>query len=373
MNDLTSQLIALSNEIGGNTEYSRAGGGNASVKLDGILHIKPSGVPLATLRAEELVPLRIDVLLDALHSDEEVEGDPVRVAAQRAQVGDGGGRRPSVEILFHALIPDALVLHLHPLTANALTCNEKGRELAEHILGDDAVWVDYTDPGIPLARAVEEARAAFTERTGLPAPGITLLGNHGIIASGASYEEVAERVAGLTAKIRSAIDAAPEPAPAEDSAIAATRAREIADRVRAALGATDCAFSTAGLAAEASSPASGPVTRGPLIPDQIVYAGSLPLVITGDEDDDALRELVEGFVRSHGRHPIIAVVPNTLVVATGDSPSGAQNALDTFLDALRVARDADRIGRLRVMDERERHFIENWEAEAYRRSVAKEG
>ena len=70
MNDLTRQLIALANEIGGNTEYSRAGGGNASVKIDGILHIKPSGVPLATLRAEELVPLRIDVLLDALHSDE---------------------------------------------------------------------------------------------------------------------------------------------------------------------------------------------------------------------------------------------------------------------------------------------------------------
>ena len=373
MNDLTSQLIALANEIGGNTEYSRAGGGNASVKIDGILHIKPSGVPLATLRAEELVPLRIDVLLDALHSDEEFDGDPVRIAAQRAQVGDGGGRRPSVEILFHALIPEPLVLHLHPLTANALTCNEEGRELAERILGDDAVWVDYTDPGIPLARAVEDARTAFTERTGRPAPGLTLLGNHGIIASGSSYEEVADRVESLTARIRAAIDIAPETAPAKGLRIDAARARALSESVRTALNAAASAAASDGLAAEASPLSAGPLTRGPLIPDQIVYAGSFPLVLQGDEDEDAVRTLVEDFTKAHGRLPIIAVVPNALVIATGETSQGAQNALDTFLDALRVTRDADRIGRVRVMDERERSFIENWEAEAYRRSVAKEG
>ena len=183
MSDLTLDLIRAANEIGGNTEFSRAGGGNASVKKDGVLYIKPSGVPLATLKAEDLVPLRIDVLLDARHSDEQVDGDPVRVAAERARVGEDDGRRPSVEILFHALIPEPLVLHLHPLTANALTCNEDGPALAAKILGDEAVWVDYIDPGVPLARGVEQARDAHAERTGKPAPGIVLLGNHGIIVS----------------------------------------------------------------------------------------------------------------------------------------------------------------------------------------------
>ena len=48
----------------------------------------------------------------------------------------------------------------------------------------------------------------------------------------------------------------------------------------------------------------------------------------------------------------------------------ARNALDTYRDALRMARDADRIGSVRVMDMHERKFIEGWEAEAYRRSVA---
>jgi len=120
---LMQQLIEVSNRFGADPEYVRAGGGNASVKIDGIMYIKPSGTQLATLTASDLVPLRVDVLLDALASDEPVvaeggrhdHGDPVRAAAERAQVGNPT-RRPSVEILFHALIPDALVLHLHPLT-----------------------------------------------------------------------------------------------------------------------------------------------------------------------------------------------------------------------------------------------------------------
>ena len=90
-----------------------------------------------TMEADDLVPLRLDVLLDALDSDEPVAGDPVRAAAERAQVGNPT-RRPSVEILFHALVPEPLVLHLHPLTTNALTCNERGESLAAELNASNA-------------------------------------------------------------------------------------------------------------------------------------------------------------------------------------------------------------------------------------------
>ena len=146
------------------------------------------------------------MLLDALHSDEPVEGDPVMAAAAKALVNAPGGRRPSVEILFHALIPDALVLHTHPLVANALTCNADAEALVARLFGDDAVFVPYTDPGVPLAREVEARRTAYTARTGKPAPGITFLGNHGIIVSGNSAAELTERAERLTATIAAAID-----------------------------------------------------------------------------------------------------------------------------------------------------------------------
>ena len=374
--DLTQQLIEVANHYGGDEEYCRAGGGNASVKRDGVLHIKPSGVPLATLAADDLVPLRLDVLLDALASDEPVEGDPVRAAAARALVRDTG-RRPSVEILFHALIPDALVLHLHPLIANALTCNAEAERLAAELLGDEAVLVPYIDPGVPLARGVALAREAYAARTGRPAPGITLLRNHGIIVSGDSAAELRERTDWLTDVIQTAIAAAPLPsAPEPDAALARVR-NAIAPTLRGLLGGDALAVvaSDAGdlVRSVTTTPAGEAIlTGGPLIPDQIVYAGSLPAVVELGEGDPvtATTEAVEAFRTTHGKDPVIVVVPGVAAFGAGRDLAAARNALATFTDALRVARDAGRIGRVQVMDAAERGFIENWEAEAYRQSVA---
>ena len=224
MSTLVEELISIANAFGADPEYSRAGGGNASVKIDGVLHIKPSGVPLATLAASDLVELRNDVLLAALASDEPVDGDPVQAAAAKALIHAPGGRRPSVEILFHALIPDALVLHTHPLVANAVTCNFEAAELVADLLGDDAVLVPYTDPGVPLARAVERVRTEYVARTGRPAPGITLLGNHGIIVVRQhSAAELTERAERLTATIAAADRYGRGCAPAR------TRRRRVAD------------------------------------------------------------------------------------------------------------------------------------------------
>lgn len=365
---LHEQLIELSNRFGSQVEYARAGGGNASVKHDGVLHIKPSGTTLASLRDEELVPLRIDVLLDALTSDPPEEGDPVMAAAAAARLGDPDGRRPSVEILFHALMPEALVLHLHPLVANAVTCNEQGRALTEQLLGRAALWVDYIDPGVPLARGIADARRAHERRTDEPAPAITMLGNHGIIVAGDSYDEVAGRIHWLTDTVRAAIGAATPAEPPPDPL--AVDPEGSAEAFRRATGRRAAASDSSELVRALAVPSSGPVSRGPLIPDQIVYAGSFPAVLPANPSETPLA--VADFEAAHGRTPVVAVVPGQAVLAVGDTPKAARNALDTFVDALRVARDADRLGAVRVMDERERRFIETWEAEAYRRSVAAE-
>ncbi|WP_152024548.1 class II aldolase/adducin family protein [Tessaracoccus flavescens] len=360
---LHDELIRLANEFGSDEAYARAGGGNASVKHGGVLYIKPSGTTLATLRDNDLVPLRIPVLLEALVSDEEVDGDPVMAAATAARVGDPGGRRPSVEILFHALIPDSLVLHLHPLVANALTCHEDGRALAERLLGNEAIWVDYTDPGVPLAKEIHRERQAFEARTGHPAPAITLMGNHGIIVSGNNRDEVAQRITWLSATIQAAIDETPAPVVpqrADDGA-------SVAEAFRVAAGRDAIAWSNDDVVRSASSLSAAAVSRGPLIPDQIVYAGSFPVILEGIDDVEAA---VASYEAEHGRQPITAVAPGQCVASVGDTDKAATIALGTFLDALVVGRDADRLGGSRVLNERERHFIETWEAESYRQQVS---
>lgn len=375
---LVEELIQVANAFGADPEYSRAGGGNASVKVDGVLRIKPSGVPLATLAAADLVGLRNDVLLEALHSDEPVDGDPVQAAAAKALVDAPGGRRPSVEILFHALIPDALVLHTHPLVANALTCNTDAEALTAELFGDEAVFVPYTDPGVPLARAVEEAREAHTARTGRPAPGITLLGNHGIIVSGNSAAELTERAERLTATIAAAIDAGAVTAPAV--ATIPTGVREVVNTVaptlRGLLGGPDRLAVVTSDASElvravTTTPAGTAILAdGPLIPDQIVYAGSFPLVLDPAADATAVSVAVAAYRDAYGKDPVIVVVPGVVAFGAGADLAAARTALATFTDALRVARDANRIGTVRCLDAAERGFIENWEAESYRKAVA---
>ncbi|MEO7586515.1 MAG: class II aldolase/adducin family protein [Arachnia sp.] len=369
------QLIRLANHFGADPEYARAGGGNASVKVDGVLHIKPSGTTLADLRDEDLVPLRLAPLFEALVSDVPVDGDPVMVAADRARVGPPSGRRPSVEILFHALIADPLVIHLHPLVANAVTCNENGRQLTEELLGDEALWVDYIDPGIPLARGIAAARVEFESHTGRHAPGITMLGNHGIIVSGNTFEQVMERTTWLTSTIMDAI--ANTVADEEQGAATAERMTgpapawdALSEHFRVATDSRTVVWDADAFIAASTAPSAGPVSRGPMIPDQIVYAGSLPVLLREDDDAGTVAERVSHFGVTHGRSPVVAVIPQVAAFAVGDSDRAARNALDTYRDALRMARDADRIGSVRVMDQHERKFIEDWEAEAYSRSVA---
>ena len=200
------ELIAVARRFGRDTEYSRAGGGNASVKMDGVLYIKPSGMPLADLDREALVPLDMVPLLalldDAPGADVPTGIDPVMQAALAARLAEAAGRRPSVELLFHTILPERFVLHTHPISVNAVTCNRDGAALCERLFGDQALWVPYTDPGLPLARAIADRRHAFEQRVGRPAPRITLLQNHGLIVAADEAAQIDELSAWVMATIQ---------------------------------------------------------------------------------------------------------------------------------------------------------------------------
>ena len=92
---LVHELIELSHRFGSDPEFARGGGGNSSVKADGILYIKPSGTSLASLTPETLIPLDMKPLLELLNAPSErpVAGgtDEVFEVAVAARIG--GARR----------------------------------------------------------------------------------------------------------------------------------------------------------------------------------------------------------------------------------------------------------------------------------------
>ncbi|MBB1509657.1 FGGY-family carbohydrate kinase [Tessaracoccus sp. MC1756] len=357
---LLREIVTLSNEFGADPAFTRAGGGNSSVKSGGVLWIKPSGVSMATLSTDDLVPLAVDVLNGALASPDPdpALGDPVNHLATLARLDDGP-RRPSVEILFHALIDDTFVLHTHPLLINAVTCNADGEDLTRRLFGDQVLWVPYVDPGLPLAREIAARRAAYTERTGRPAPTTTFLMNHGLIVSGDDPDQVRSESHRVMRRVQQAVDAAAGSLPA------------VAEAFRAAVGAEFTALDASPIATQFPLTEAGArfLHEGPLIPDQIVYAGSFPVVL--NEGDDAAAA-VRRHREKHGVDPVIAVSPGLGVVAVGTDEKQATTALEVYVDALTVGQAATALGRVRALDERERRFIENWEAEAYRKQVATE-
>ncbi|HEY5629992.1 MAG TPA: class II aldolase/adducin family protein [Candidatus Limnocylindrales bacterium] len=373
-----AEVIGLSKRFGADPMFVRAGGGNSSAKVGGVLWIKPSGVPLATLAADDLVPLDRARLLALLDQDPAAlprEGDPVMATAAEARLGVAHGRRPSVELLFHALLPERLVLHTHPIHVNAVTCSADGRSIARRLFGDRAVWVPYTDPGLPLAHAILGARRAHEARTGRPAPATTLLGNHGLIVAGDTAEAIDAETAWLVSRIEAVIGGRPVSPTAEAASPPADQA--VVSAITAGLGRPAVVFDPHPLAAAFAGTPDGRafMAGGPLIPDQIVYAGSWPLVLDLDaappeQVATLTAQRVREFEIERGVPPIVAVVPGLGLFATGATERQAQTARDVYLDMLRVGEAALRLGGVRHLSDGERTFIEDWESEAYRKQVA---
>lgn len=386
---LLAAMVELARRFGADPQFVRAGGGNCSAKADGVLYIKPSGVSLATLTEESVIALAIEPLLELL------EGGPTRGStpgsdevlrvAESARLSPADGRRPSVELLFHALLPESIVLHTHPTTINALTCSSGEGALAEEIVGDRALWIPYTDPGLPLARAIRDERNACVQRTGGRAARTILLQNHGLIVSGDTAAEIDELSHGITARIAEHTAGRPAFSWGAVERIDAALADGIVDVLRPLIGTllavaggpTAVVFDDSPLAVGAAGSELGRrfARGGPLTPDQIVYAGSWPLVIeTVPADGRAAAVALEAALAERAAldvdPPIIVLVAGLGLFSVGGTERQADTARELYLDAMRVASGAHRLGGVRPLAPAERQFIERWEAEAYRRQVA---
>ena len=386
---LVHELIELSHRFGSDPEFARGGGGNSSVKADGILYIKPSGTSLASLTPETLIPLDMKPLLELLNAPSErpVAGgtDEVFEVAVAARIGAPDDRRPSVEILFHALMPERFVLHTHPTTVNALTCTSHGAEIAERLFGASVLWVPYTDPGLPLARAIRDVRLSHEQRTGTPAPRVILLQNHGLLVAGDSAAEIEGASARLVDAIRAHLATLPPISWGDVERLEADRARQalrvVGPTLRALLATGErlkvVAFDDSPLALSLAGSALGRefALGGPLTPDQIVYTGSFPLVVdlprgaAPDQMVDGLRSAIASRGSSEAGAPVVVIVPGLGIFSAGDTYAQANTVREVYLDAIGVSVEAHRLGGVRPLAETERQFIERWEAEAYRRRV----
>ena len=203
-------LLALSVELGGDPLRTQAAGGNTSLKRDGIMWIKASGMWLADAQARQImVPVRLDPLLNALNSgDERAE----KCAAFVVEAQNPKGLRPSVETPVHAVIPRTVVVHIHCVATIAVSVRPDARDqLAERLKDiEGARWafVPYVHPGVPLCHAIDATAAEAN---------VIVLGNHGLIVAGDTVAEVAA----LVGQVSVALSVPVRPSPRPDIAVLA--------------------------------------------------------------------------------------------------------------------------------------------------------
>lgn len=201
MSDPLQQLVTMSRELG-RPEYDLAilGEGNTSTLAEpGAFWVKASGTTLGSIDADGFV--RLDLAATTALLDEALPDDAAIQAAMLGARLPGQTRQPSVEAMMHAYLlglPGVrFVGHTHPTAVNAVLCSTNAETLVQMCLfpdqivccGPSPVYVPYTDPGLPLARAVRDAVAEWMDIEGMT-PKAILIQNHGLFALGASPKDV---------------------------------------------------------------------------------------------------------------------------------------------------------------------------------------
>ena len=179
-------LNELSARVGANPAWVQGAGGNTSIKEQGMLWIKASGLWLAHARQQEImVPVALDALLDAME-----RGDPLAEQAQHFVRGELNplGLRPSIETTFHAVIPQRVVVHVHCVETIALAVAAEAESMVgKRLAGFRHAFIPYVRPGLSLARAMATSLDGGTD--------VLVLGNHGLVVA-------ADTVAGAALFVR---------------------------------------------------------------------------------------------------------------------------------------------------------------------------
>ena len=267
-----------------------------------------------------------------------------------ADAVSGGSGRPSVEAPLHNVLSTKYVVHTHALLVNGMTCAIEGEEVAKRLF-PEALWVEYIDAGYTLCMELKGRIEQYEAEHG-KTPGVILLKNHGIFVSGDTAEEIRAHYASIMDPLRAEYDrlGINETLSISESATDS----ETEERIRSLFG---------GDAQFVASSGSFTCVPGPITPDHLVYARAFPF------DAELTEDNVSAYRTTHGFAPKV-VIANGRVYGLGTTEKNARLALEFAMDGAQVMQLSQAFGGVEYMSDPAREFIENWEVESYRQSVA---
>lgn len=375
MNEGLKNLVEVSQYYGKQKQFVIAGGGNTSYKNADHIWVKASGFALATITEEGFAKLDRKKLAEC--SKKVYSNDPFERERQvKDDLTDANltkEKRPSVETSLHDLIDFSYIVHLHPTAVNGvMCCNDVEKQLVP-LFGEDALYIPYIDPGYILFKEVEKQILAYRASKGKE-PKVILLQNHGIFVGSDSIDEINSIYNDVLKNIEGALS---EPLSIDELPISAS-ASEIIPAIRMIASKDELMTlkvrNNSLVQYFTDSTASYDKISKPFTPDLIVYCKSQYIYIDAVETSEkAIAQFdskFNAFVNANGYLPKVVLIKGIGMVAIGENSVQTDTILDVFEDAMKISKLSESFGGQHFMTPAQIQFIDTWEVENYRRSVA---
>ncbi|MDD4771564.1 MAG: SDR family NAD(P)-dependent oxidoreductase [Bacteroidales bacterium] len=367
-------LLDISQYYGKDSRYVIAGGGNTSYKNKETLWVKASGAALATLTEDGLAVLDRNLLnqmgskaysTHVAEREEQVKNDLAAATLSK-------GKRPSVETSMHNAIGFSFVVHLHPTQVNGLMSAQNAEAELRRLFGPKALYIAYTDPGYVLFKKVDDAIRQHRTIHG-EEPAVIWLQNHGIFVGADSIDAIQRIYADILDTLGKAVQ---NPLPTQDRATCSCT-EQIVPALRMLLSKSGLKTlkvrKTELIKHFYDCPEHFEKVAKPFSPDAIVYCKSHYLYFEQEQPEDVLAAAVQripAFEQAYGYLPKVILIKGIGLVAVGDNAKQCDTILDVYEDSMKIAWLAESFGGPHPMTQEQIDFIDNWEVENYRRSVA---
>lgn len=362
------ELVDLSRQAGVKPDWIQAGGGNTSVKENGLMHIKASGTLLSDMQSNQgIAKVRLEDIENAFVTlqVEKSRGrnrQDLDVLAQNLLTGATCEQspRPSIETWLHALM-GRVTLHTHPLLACVLLVQKNWRDLVSR-LGFDSLCIDYQTPGIDLALTLRDAL-----RGELGSHKMVFLQNHGVIFSAGTVEETLRQAQELDRRILALEGFSSDKKLVSLMPVFPTvdQSERIGGWLKTLVGTDFCVVNNSDFVV-ASVLHSHPrvCDARPFCPDVVVYCG--PAICRADSLGD-----VQSFVTRYGLPPRVIVTQEGIYFA-GPNLRKVRETQELFRFFCQVQAMNIELGSGEMVEglsSEEIGWLCNWEAEKYRQSI----
>jgi rhamnose utilization protein RhaD (predicted bifunctional aldolase and dehydrogenase) len=179
---LNVELNQFCSQIGKDRLLVQGGGGNVSWKDENGLWVKASGTCIGdAINRNIFVAVDLKLLKKAIASGKYDER-PINVS--------DNSMRASIETMFHSILPQKYVVHLHEVNSLSRLVGKEAKDVCQRLMPDEFkfIFIEYHKPGADLARAIHKSGVR------LEALDFIFLRNHGIIILDDKIENLSKKL-----------------------------------------------------------------------------------------------------------------------------------------------------------------------------------